>query len=97
MKKFLKCLNPCFSGSWLVSSNINHEEVSVKITAKELAKAIRHYKTNLKVKELCKIANSKNVKKGYNPYFNGTNKNTMTIARKLYYPELKEISRIKIS
>jgi len=80
------------------NKSINHEEVTIKITAKELAKAMRHYKMSQKVKDLCKIANGKNYRKGTNnnSYFWGTNKNTMTIARKLYYPELKEISRTKI-
>ena len=78
------------------NKNFIHEKVYCKITQKELAKAMRHYKMNLKVKEMRRIANAKNERKGYNPHFCYTNKNTMTIASKLYFPEVKEISRIKI-
>ena len=78
------------------NKNINHEKVIVKITGKELAKAMRHYKMHLKIRALCKIANTKNARKGYDPYFVGTNQHTMTVARRLHFPEMKEISRTKI-
>ena len=78
------------------NKNINHERVVVKITRKELAKAMRHYKVSMKVKALCREANAKNKRKSYNPYFWVTNKNMLTKKKKLYFPEIKEISRDKI-
>ena len=72
------------------NKNINHEKVIVKITQNELAKAIRHFKANKKHKDMRKAQIRKDGK------FTGQLQYAITISRKLYYPELKEISRTKI-
>ncbi len=74
------------------NKNINHEQVVIKITAKELATATRHYKMSLKVKSLRQNA----MTKAGASWFTGEHQYTFTKARKLYFPELKELLRIKI-
>lgn len=74
------------------NKNINHEFVEAKITQKELAKAMRHYKMSLKVRKWRKEA----LKKAGRDFPRGEHQYTFTNARKLYFPEIKEISRKKI-
>ena len=78
------------------NKSINHEQVVLTITGKELAKAIKHYKMNLKVCKMRGFSNAKNQTKNFDGYYTNTHQYTMTNARKSYYPITKEISRTKI-
>lgn len=84
------------------NESINHEKVVVKITQKEIAKAMRHFKMNLKVKKMRDAAMEKafsnsRPSRNANIYgLSGTMQYAFTKTSKLYFPEMKEISRTKI-
>lgn len=79
------------------NKNINHEEVCIKITQKEVAEAMRHFKARNKKIELTRAALAKQETKGNGNYhWRMPLKYYKTKASTLYFPKFKEISRIKV-
>lgn len=81
------------------NKNINHEKVVIRITQKEIAKAIRLFKGNEAFKKTRNAAIKKALSKS-NPWQNrnlyGTFQHAYTESRGLYFPVQKEIERTKI-
>ena len=84
------------------NKNINHEKVVVKITQKEVAKAIRHLKMSIKWKNMRDEAMEKAFSKSRPSYNRNvtelwkTMQYAFTKGRKIYFPEIKELARVKI-